>query len=247
MDSSSLEKYKEYVQNRLDQINEIIARSAIMDFSRQLEVPRDNQFTETIIGLNTMMNDIANYVMKLKAAEQTQETMVAERTAELQESEARIRKMWDSLPTGVVIIDAEKHVIVYANAAAIEMIGAPREQIIGHICHKYICPAEKGRCPITDLGQTVDKSERKLLIMNGETLPILKTVVPFILDGRKHLIESFFDITVRKRAEEELKKRAEELEKMNRFMVGRELDMIELKKEVNQLLKELRRPEKYTT
>jgi hypothetical protein len=32
---------------------------------------------------------------------------------------------------------------------------------------------------------------------------------------------------------------------MNKFLVGRELDMIELKKEVNRLLAELGRPKKY--
>jgi hypothetical protein len=46
-------------------------------------------------------------------------------------------------------------------------------------------------------------------------------------------------------AQEETKKHAKEVERMNEFMVGRELDMIELKKEVNRLLSELGRPEKY--
>lgn|GEM_PF-4048778 len=42
-----------------------------------------------------------------------------------------------------------------------------------------------------------------------------------------------------------LKKRAEELEKMNKLMVGRELNIIELKKEVNLLLEKLGQPVKY--
>jgi len=44
------------------------------------------------------------------------------------------------LQAGIVCIDAETHTIVDANPAAIEMIGAAKEQIIGHVCHKYICP-----------------------------------------------------------------------------------------------------------
>ena len=43
----------------------------------------------------------------------------------------------------------------------------------------------------------------------------------------------------------ELKKHSDELEKMNKFMIGRELDVVEIKKEVNQLLREVGRPEKY--
>jgi hypothetical protein len=45
--------------------------------------------------------------------------------------------------------------------------------------------------------------------------------------------------------EEKIKRHALELERVNKFLVGRELDMIELKKEVNGLLKELGREPKY--
>ena len=44
------------------------------------------------------------------------------------------------------------------------------------------------------------------------------------------------DITDQKAAEEEIKKKADELEKFNKLAVGRELKMIELKKEINALL-----------
>ncbi|MBW2195408.1 MAG: hypothetical protein JRF37_07505, partial [Deltaproteobacteria bacterium] len=46
---------------------------------------------------------------------------------------------------------------------------------------------------------------------HGGKIPILKTVVPVILAGRKHLLESFVDISDQKRAEEELRKTNEEL------------------------------------
>jgi hypothetical protein len=44
---------------------------------------------------------------------------------------------------------------------------------------------------------------------------------------------------------ENLKDKLREIEKVNKLMVGRELDMVELKKEINNLLKELGRPDKY--
>ena len=49
------------------------------------------------------------------------------------------------------------------------------------------------------------------------------------------------DITDRKRVEEELRQRNEELERFNRAAIGRELDMIELKKQINALARELGR------
>lgn len=68
------------------------------------------------------------------------------------------------------------------------------------MCHQFVCPAEHGRCPATDLGQTVDNSERILLTSKGERRSIIKTVRPVVMGGGHHyLLESFLDITERKR------------------------------------------------
>ena len=62
------------------------------------------------------------------------------------------------------------------------------------------------------------------------------------------------DITARKRAEEALRQKAEalrasnaELEQFNRAMVGRELRMIELKQEINELCRRLGEPPRHET
>ena len=77
--------------------------------------------------------------------------------------------------------------------------------MIGRECHSFICPAERGRCPITDLGQKVDGSQRKLIKASGETVSILKTVLPFTEKSRNLLVESFVDITELKETQERLK------------------------------------------
>jgi PAS domain S-box-containing protein len=119
----------------------------------------------------------------------------------LRESEVRIRTILDNMQTGIVIVDMKDHVILDANPAAVNLIGAPRSDIVGRVCHRFICPAEKSQCPISDLGQTVDNSERILLQADGRRLSILKTVVVTVLGGRDVLLESFFDITERKEME----------------------------------------------
>lgn len=122
----------------------------------------------------------------------------------LRESEKYLEEILNSVLTGVVVVDEKAHEIVDANPNALKIIGASKEHVIGKVCHSFICPAEKGKCPISDLGQTVDRSERVLLRANGERIPILKTVTTTMWRGHKYLIESFIDITERKRAEEEL-------------------------------------------
>jgi len=122
----------------------------------------------------------------------------------LRESEARLRSILDSVQAGIIIIDVKTHEIIDVNSAAVEMIGASKENIIGSVCHKYICPAEVGKCPITDLGQKIDHSERLLLKGSSEGIPVLKTVSSMIINGKEHLLESFIDITDRKRLESQL-------------------------------------------
>lgn len=111
----------------------------------------------------------------------------------------------EALLAGVLIVDERTHEIIYANKHALEMIGARKEDVIGRICHCFVCPAERGRCPISDLGQTVDRSERVLLKANGEMIPILKTVTVITWRGHKYLVESFVDISEQKKAEKILR------------------------------------------
>jgi diguanylate cyclase (GGDEF)-like protein/PAS domain S-box-containing protein len=120
----------------------------------------------------------------------------------LRESESGLQTILDNVQTGVLIINPETHVIVDANPVAVKMIGTAKADIIGKVCHQFICTTEAGQCPITDLHGTLNNSERILLRANGEKSWILKTVVPVMLKGKSHLLESFVDITERRQWEE---------------------------------------------
>lgn len=129
----------------------------------------------------------------------------------LLESERRLALMFESDPTGVMLIDRKTRIITDANRAALEMIGIPKSEVVGKVCHKFVCPAEKDQCPICDLGQTVNRSERVLLKPDGTRSPILKSVVPIMFNGVDYLLETFTDITERKLAQEALRKSEERL------------------------------------
>ena len=153
---------------------------------------RDSE--ENIIGIQSTIQDITEH----KHAEEA-----------LRGSERGLRTIFESIQAGVLIIDPETHLIVDLNPAALKLIGAPKEKIVDSMCHMYVCPAEVGKCPITDLKQNVEDAERILLTPNGENRQIIKTVVPILIGGRRYLLESFVDITERKRAEEKLRESEE--------------------------------------
>ncbi len=127
----------------------------------------------------------------------------------IHDREAKLQVIFEGVETGIFLIDPESHRIVDANPLALKLVGASRDHVVGAVCHKFVCPAEVGRCPVTALGQTVDNAERVLLTPAGGRLPIIKTVRPVVIDGRPLLLETFVDIAARKQAEGALRESEE--------------------------------------
>jgi len=186
-----------------DKNAEAVSRCMKDGYIRNLEIDYVNASGTIIpIEINATVLRSGDAVQILTLCRDITERKRAEE--KLRQSETRFRTIIHSMQFGIVVIDANTHTILDANDKALEMIGGSNESVSGSVCHRFICPAELGKCPVTDLGQTVDSSERILLTMRGERVPILKSVVRTTLGGKEVLIESFIDITERKRAEEEL-------------------------------------------
>jgi PAS domain S-box-containing protein len=162
------------------------------DFYLQKGGPPDAQFAEL--------------AHKIRQAVRTKKTELS-----LSENREYLERIYSSVQGGIVIIDAKTHEILDLNPAAEKIIGTARDQIIGRVCHRFICPAEQGKCPITDLHQNVDNAERVLLSADGTRHDIIKYVVPFSLQGRECLLETFLDNTERKAATDNLKAAYEKL------------------------------------
>jgi PAS domain-containing protein len=131
--------------------------------------------------------------------------------SELLESEALQRVLLDSLPVGVVIVDPVTRLIERVNDHVVTLFGAPADCLVGRRCHSFLCPADEGKCPVCDLGKTVDNSERELLRADKSRMPIIKTVKRIQLKGQEKLLECFVDVSERTRAEAALAQTAERL------------------------------------
>jgi len=123
----------------------------------------------------------------------------------MREREALHLNLLAKLPAGIIIIDPLTRTIESVNARAAAMFGVAAEQIVGHRCHAFLCPAQDKNCPVLDLGQEVDYSERMMLHADGSRHPVLKSVTRIQLCGQEKLLECFVDITERKKTEEALR------------------------------------------
>jgi diguanylate cyclase (GGDEF)-like protein/PAS domain S-box-containing protein len=122
----------------------------------------------------------------------------------LEQSAERLRTILDSVPSGIFIVDARTHRIVEANLAAAKTVGSSRDDLLGSLCTDFFCRAGKGQCPITDLHQIPEQSERELVNSRGDRIPIIKSAEIIEIEGREMIIESFVDISARKSAERRL-------------------------------------------
>jgi len=136
--------------------------------------------------------------------------------SEIQEKECYLKTLFESLPVGIMAVDPRDYRILDINRHALQIIGKPREEVVGQVCRSVICPGGDGRCPINDLGQLTDKSERTLLTSGGGQVPVLKNVYPMLRRGEKIFIETFVDIREWKRAEQQMTKAKEVAEEASR-------------------------------
>ncbi len=131
---------------------------------------------------------------------------------QLRDNESIQRTLMESMPVGLVIVDAHTRIIEQINPFAASLFGATPDAIVGHVCHHFLCPADKNCCPITDLGQIVDNSDRIMIGAGGVRIPVLKTVRPINIKGQTKLLECFVDIRERKKAENDLVTMNQQLE-----------------------------------
>jgi hypothetical protein len=103
-------------------------------------------------------------------------------------------------------------------------------------------------------GEAITSFETQRVTKDGRVLDVWMTVTKLVDDAGKPIgiASTERDITARKREENALRQQAEELRarnaeliRINRAAVGRELRMVELKQQINEMCQQLGQPAKY--
>ncbi|MEN6391627.1 MAG: PAS domain S-box protein [Syntrophomonas sp.] len=165
----------------------------------EIMVKRTNRLLEDQVKKRTTEMTASNQALEKEIAERLRVENL------LRESETRLKAIFDLVPCGIMLVDAHSHKIKEINKLGQELFGASLEEIVGRECHQFICPAQKGFCPITDLHREVDREERSIITKNSETIAVLKSVSRISIGETDYLLESFIDITERKKANDALR------------------------------------------
>ncbi len=225
-----------------------IKKSAISDkpivYEDMVSLPIGNfHFMSTFSKICNLDNNIigiqiiSQNITKLKEAEES-----------LKLSQSKYQVIFESTGTATLIVEAD-HTILLANHECFSLTGYSQEELIGQKWTQYV---EAGS--LQEMVKNHDlrrkqpslapkKYEVKLVNKKGETRFVILDIG--MVPGTVQSIVSIIDITERLMAERAIKSKVEELERFNKLMLNREMKMIELKKEVNDLLIKAGEGEKY--
>jgi PAS domain S-box-containing protein len=223
-------------------------------------------------GANRDVTDRAQATDELRRHRDHLRELVRERTAELEEknakladeivgrtfaveahqrSEARLRLQFDCMPVGCITIGLDSRIRSW-NPAAERIFGYSEREAVGALAVDLVVPedlrAERrpGLQELFEATETVQKVKQNAA-KDGRRITCEWTNTRLLNpDGTSRGVLCMVeDVTSRKQAEEALKRKTEELETFNKAMIGRESRLIELKEEVNRLCADLGRQPAY--
>lgn len=152
---------------------------------------------------------------------------------------------------GILVMSLETRTVAFANAPIERMLGyakgalhdAPMsslvlEQALARVTEQFDLGAQ---------GELTSVQDLPLLNTDGEVVFTDVNGGPVEIGGRRFLVGVFRDATQRRAGEEALRLRLEELQRWQALQLDREDRVLDLKREVNELLEQSQRPPRYSS
>jgi len=160
----------------------------------------------------------------------------------LESEKMQTEKIVESLQSGIIIVDAYKDQVVDVNPAACHLLEGEKEHIIGKPFSQFLMNQQKY---VDNSFLKEETRDNYLITLKEEMVPVHRNSVKITLNSKHYILENFVDISEAKEHEEKLKKSLAHTKQLNNLTFNREKRIIEMKKEVNELLVELGRDPKY--
>jgi len=163
----------------------------------------------------------------------------------LKESEQRFRTVFDNAGDGILVADVETKKFFLGNRVICQMLGYSQEEV------KKLGVLDIH--PKKDLPYVIERFEKLASqeIQVAENIPVQRkdgsvlladiASSPFVLNGKTYLIGVFRDMTERKRMEEELRQRVEEIKALNEGISQRLIQKISQIDNISEVKERLRK------
>jgi len=167
---------------------------------------------------------------------------------ELKESEEKFRILAKTVPIAIMLYQNDKW--IYVNRRAEEICGYKFSELKNLYFWEFIAPEHqeiikmRGKAREKGINATTNY-EFKIITKSGKEKWVLLNGNKIKFGSKYAGLITVLDVTERKKIEDNLKDKMNKLEKWNKLTIGRELKMIELKKEINELLEKAELSEKY--
>jgi PAS domain S-box-containing protein len=162
-----------------------------------------------------------------------------------EENEMRFKALHNASFGGIVIHD--KGLILDCNQGLSDITGYPQEELVG--MDGLLLIAEQFRQWVMDHILAGDETpyEAVGVCKDGREYPLRLEGRQIPYQGKQVRVVEFRDITEQKKAERRFQEQLKELTRWYEAMLGRENRVLELKEEVNELLKKSGQPPRYAT
>lgn len=180
-----------------------------------------------------LIHDLQVHQIELEM--QNEELILAKEKAEL--ASEKYVDLYDFAPFGYLTI-SEDGTITDLNFSAARILGKDRIHLKTTRFVLYVCgdSLESFNLLLTNAFEFNKKETCELILLSKTGEPIYVHVDALVSQNAKLCLITMIDITERKKIEIELQKALHQYKELNSYFLGREMRMIELKKEINELL-----------
>lgn len=138
----------------------------------------------------------------------------ADSSRHLEHNRQSLETIIENTPVGIAILGADRNIrMVNQSILRLLNIKDPKE-VLGKHCFDYLCAQHSTSCPLHDHQEGIYNKEVYLKTSQDHSVPVIKSAIPLQLAGESVILESFLDISERKKTEQALQRETSKMSAM---------------------------------
>lgn len=120
----------------------------------------------------------------------------------LDKSKQHFKHLIEITPFAIILINQKKEVVEINQSALSLLEIKSKDDIVGQTVCKYTCDNTGGLCPVCRAESAIDREETEVVTSLKNRVPVIKSTRNISMDGNSFVLQTFIDITARKKIEE---------------------------------------------